>query len=115
MNPENHQIIALLREMAIMCYCKHPNILELKGIYFHPTEMYISNFYKDNENQKIFGMTSIYCAPEIKFSNLSLLTPKADIFSFGMLIIFTEIKFIRILYEIATFREAFASFMSLQF
>ena len=48
----------------------------------------ISNFYKDNENQKIFGLTAFYCAPEIKYSNLSLLTPKADIFSFGMLIIY---------------------------
>ena len=44
----------------------------------------ISNFYKENEHTKIFGMTVAYCAPEIKFSDLSLITPKADIFSFGM-------------------------------
>ena len=45
----------------------------------------ISNFYKDNEYTKIFGMTTWYCAPEIKFSDLAHITPKADIFSFGML------------------------------
>ena len=39
----------------------------------------ISNFYKENEPTKIFGMTVAYCAPEIKFSDLSLITPKADI------------------------------------
>ena len=33
---------------------------------------------------KIFGMTINYCPPEIKYSDLSLITPKADIFSFGM-------------------------------
>ena len=47
----------------------------------------ISNFYKNNEITKIFGMTPNYCPPEIKFSDLSLITPKADIFSFGMLFI----------------------------
>ena len=45
----------------------------------------ISNFYKDTENTKIIGMTPAYCAPEIKFSDSSLISPKADIFSFGML------------------------------
>ena len=44
----------------------------------------ISNFYKENEPTKIFGMTVAYCAPEINFSDLSLITPQADIFSFGM-------------------------------
>ena len=44
----------------------------------------ISNFYKQNEHTKIFGMTINYCPPEIKYSDLSLITPKADIFSFGM-------------------------------
>ena len=45
----------------------------------------ISNFYKDTKYTKIFGMTVCYCAPEIKFSDLAHITPKADIFSFGML------------------------------
>ena len=44
----------------------------------------ISNFFKENESIKIFEMTPAYCPPEIKFSNLSLISPKADIFSFGM-------------------------------
>ena len=29
----------------------------------------ISNFYKENQHAKIFGMTAAYCPPEIKFSN----------------------------------------------
>ena len=44
----------------------------------------ISNIYKENEGTKIFGMTAFYCPPEIKFHDLSYITPKADIFSFGM-------------------------------
>ena len=44
----------------------------------------ISNLYKENEKTKIFGMTPAYCPPEIKFNDLSYISPKADIFSFGM-------------------------------
>ena len=29
-------------------------------------------------------MTPAYCAPEITFANLSFISPKADVFSFGM-------------------------------
>ena len=47
----------------------------------------ISNFYKNNESIEIFGMSIDYCPPEITFSNLSHISPKADIFSFGMLFI----------------------------
>lgn len=34
---------------------------------------------------KIQGLTIPYCPPEIAFGNLSKVSPKADIFSFGML------------------------------
>ena len=44
----------------------------------------ISNVYKENEGTKIFGMTPLYCPPEIRYHDLSYITPKADIFSFGM-------------------------------
>ena len=44
----------------------------------------ISNVYKKNEATKIFGMTVFYCPPEISYHNISYVTPKADIFSFGM-------------------------------
>ena len=44
----------------------------------------MSIFYKENEHTKILGMAPKYCAPEIKFSDLSHITPKTDIFSFGM-------------------------------
>ena len=44
----------------------------------------ISNIYKENEATKVFGMTPAYCPPEIKFHDLSYITRKADIFSFGM-------------------------------
>ena len=44
----------------------------------------ISNFYKDNQDAKIFGMTIAYCPPEIKFWDEFQISPKADIFSFGM-------------------------------
>ena len=47
----------------------------------------ISNIYKENEATKIFGMTPFYCPPEIKYHDLSYITPKADIFSFGMFLI----------------------------
>ena len=47
----------------------------------------ISNIYKENEGTKIFGMTPDYCPPEIKYHDLSYITPKADIFSFGMFLI----------------------------
>ena len=58
---------------------------------------------------KYFGSTPFYCAPEIKKTEEFNLTPKADIFSFGMFILifilffFFFIKFIsfRILYELA--------------
>ena len=33
-------------------------------------------------------MTAAYCPPEIKFSDESLISPKADIFSFGMFFVF---------------------------
>ena len=33
-------------------------------------------------------MTPFYCAPEIKYHDLSYISPKADIFSFGMFINF---------------------------
>ena len=50
----------------------------------------ISNVYKENQPINIFGMTPFYCAPEIKYHDLSYVSPKADIFSFdfsfGMLI-----------------------------
>ena len=44
----------------------------------------ISDIYKENESTKILGMTPAYCPPEIRFNDLSVITPKADIFSFGM-------------------------------
>ena len=47
----------------------------------------ISNIYKENEGTKIFGMTPDYCPPEIKYHDLSYITLKADIFSFGMFLI----------------------------
>ena len=56
----------------------------------------ISNFYKDNEHTKIFGMTPAYSAPEITYADLSHITPKADIFSFGMLLfIFSLLKYLK--------------------
>ena len=45
----------------------------------------ISKDYKENEMQKISSMTHAYCPPEIKLNYLSQISPKADIFSFGML------------------------------
>ena len=44
----------------------------------------ISNVYKENEGINVFGMTPTYCPPEITLVDLSFITPKADIFSFGM-------------------------------
>ena len=44
----------------------------------------ISNIYKENETTKIFGMSPKYCPPEIRYHDMSYITPKADIFSFGM-------------------------------
>ena len=44
----------------------------------------ISNFYKENKSTKIFGLTPYYCPPEIKHYTLLKISPKADIFSFGM-------------------------------
>ena len=31
-------MIALLKEMAIMCYCEHKNIAKILAIYFHSKE-----------------------------------------------------------------------------
>ena len=68
----------------------------------------ISNFYKENLKAKIHGMTPFYCPPEIKFSDDSIISPKADIFSFGMLFILfflfflLSLLFFRIFYEIVT-------------
>ena len=49
----------------------------------------ISNVYKENEATKIFGMSPKYCPPEIRYHDMSYITPKADIFGFGMLIEFS--------------------------
>ena len=35
---EIEKIIALLKEMAIMCYCEHKNIAKILAIYFHSKE-----------------------------------------------------------------------------
>ena len=69
----------------------------------------LSNFYKKNEMAQIFGMTPAYCSPEITQGNsMSLISTKADIFSFGMYIQIIKINnFFRILYEIATEKHAF--------
>ena len=55
---------------------------ELKDIVL--LDFGISNVYKENEATRIFGMTVFYCPPEIRYHDLSYITPKADIFSFGM-------------------------------
>ena len=47
-------------------------------------DFFISNVYKENEGSEILGITLKYCPPEIKFKDLSYITPKADIFNFGM-------------------------------
>ena len=62
----------------------------------------ISNIYKENKPTKIFGMTAAYCPPEVKIHDLSYITPKADIFSFGMFLFKKNYSFnsFRILYEI---------------
>eukprot|EP00828_Plagiopyla_frontata_P030675 TRINITY_DN4012_c0_g1_i5.p1 TRINITY_DN4012_c0_g1~~TRINITY_DN4012_c0_g1_i5.p1 ORF type:complete len:221 (+),score=23.10 TRINITY_DN4012_c0_g1_i5:266-928(+) len=61
----------------------------------------ISNIYKNSENTNIFGITPFYCPPEIKFNNPSSITPKADIFSFGI-----------VFYEIVTEKKSFAKYQS---
>ena len=58
---------------------------ELKDIVL--LDFGISNVYKKNEATRIFGMTVFYCPPEIRCHDLSYITPKADIFSFGMFLI----------------------------
>ena len=40
--------------------------------------------YKDNEPTTMFGLNAVYCPPEIKIHNISFITSKVDIFSFGM-------------------------------
>ena len=52
----------------------------------------ISNFYKENQDAKIFGMTAAYCPPEIKFSDQSLISPKADITKMNFLFKFKLFK-----------------------
>ena len=53
---------------------------ELKDIVL--LDFGISNVYKKNEATRIFGMTPFYCPPDLLY-----ITPKADIFSFGMFLI----------------------------
>ena len=67
----------------------------------------ISNILKDNESTKIFGLSIPYCPPELNFASACNISEKADIFSFGMLLSFFIIIFIRILYEIITENFAF--------
>eukprot|EP00828_Plagiopyla_frontata_P002971 TRINITY_DN10704_c0_g2_i1.p1 TRINITY_DN10704_c0_g2~~TRINITY_DN10704_c0_g2_i1.p1 ORF type:complete len:240 (-),score=41.46 TRINITY_DN10704_c0_g2_i1:75-794(-) len=163
------QIIALLKEMAIMSYCDHINIAKIRAIYFDPKQFVwivqpqyyttlqnviyqknlksikkkeiicqilealkylhnlglvhldlkpsnimfkhkdfkeivildfgISNFYKENKSTKIFGLTPYYCPPEIKHYTLLKISPKADIFSFGI-----------IFYEIVSEKDTFINF-----
>ena len=66
--------------------------IELKEIVL--LDFGISNIYKENKPTKIFGMTPAYCAPEIKFHDSSFITPKVDIFSFGMYPFINFIEFI---------------------
>ena len=43
-----------------------------------------SKIYKENESTKIVGMSPAYCPPEIKFEDSKNISPKSDIFSFGV-------------------------------
>ena len=47
----------------------------------------ISQIYKQSNPAKVFGLTPNYCPPEIVLHKASTISPKSDIFSFGMLII----------------------------
>ena len=51
-------------------------------------------------------MTPAYCPPEIRFHDLSQISPKADIFSFGMYLYLIFYFNCRILYELITKRRA---------
>lgn len=67
----------------------------------------ISDLCRENQGAKIMGMTPNYCPPEIKFYDLSKISPAADIFSFGMYLYFNMIN-CRIFYELITLRSAWA-------
>ena len=56
-------------------------------------------------------MTIAYSPPEMRFNDLSNVSPKADIFSFGMYLYFLSLLLnYRILYELITERRAWAKY-----
>ena len=55
-------------------------------------------------------MTPAYCSPELRLQDLSKISPKADIFSFGMYLYFLSLFNCRIFYELITERRAWTQY-----
>ena len=66
----------------------------------------IANAFTEYESMKIFGRDPSYCPPEITYENLSNVSSKSDIFSFGMLLFF-NLKFYLEFYMNFVLKEKF--------
>ena len=70
----------------------------------------ISDIYRKSERTKLIELTPAYCPPEIKFHDLSIISPTSNIFSFGMYKNCLHLKYCRLLYELITERRAWTKF-----
>ena len=81
---EFHAIIKIIivkkKIIFIICYFQKKKKIDLEIFFF-------AEKIKEICFMKYVGMTVFYCAPEIKKTEEFNLTPKADIFSFGMFIL----------------------------
>ena len=62
----------------------NPNNIMFKSKDLNEIVLLDLEIYKDNEPTTMFGLNAVYCPPEIKIHNISFITSKVDIFSFGM-------------------------------
>ena len=67
----------------------------------------ISEIYWKNEITNVMGLTFAYCPPEIKLYDKSKISPKTDLFNFGMYCFFNIVNS-RILYELVTENRVWA-------
>ena len=73
----------------------------------------ITKIFKENEKTDVPALSYYYSSPEISDNGKSQVTPKSDIFSFGLSFIYLFLIFFyfRVLYEIVTCKRAWKNYI----
>ena len=68
-----------------------------------------------NQNTDPLGITNSYCPPEIKDHGKSQISPKSDIFSLALFLLFIYLfiymNYCRVLYELVTERRVWSNYL----